>query len=205
MHEPLRIKKIAERTYSCSGGPADCVITALRTSITGGLPDAVLSGINRGANLGTDLVYSGTAAAARQAVLYGVPGIALSIQSHDGVWRYGGLARFAARNLDQLIKMTHTANDGGTCSFVNINAGSRDEYDGAELAEEISFREYHDTVELVEGPDGDMYSFFRAGRTVSRGGPSSDYRIYKKGLIAVSRVSAEPGPCNDVDDILFSL
>ncbi len=209
MHEPLRIRKLGERTYSCSGVPVDCVVTGLRSGITGGPPDAVLSGINRGSNLGTDLLYSGTAAAARQAVLYGVPGIALSIQTHDGVWRYGGLARFAAKNLQKLIDLTRTTkSDGipdGVCAFVNVNADSRESYDGVETAEEISFREYRDTVKLVEGPDGDTYSFFSGGSIVSHGGDSSDYRIYKKGFISVACVCAEPRSCNDVDDIMFSL
>jgi 5'-nucleotidase len=209
MNEPLRIKKLGERIYSCSGVPVDCVITALRSGITGGVPDVVLSGINRGANLGTDLLYSGTAAAARQAVLYGVPGIALSIQTHDGIWRYGALARFAAKNLEKLVSLTHPAqsdgSSGGVCTFVNVNADSCESYSGVEIAQEISFREYRDTVKLVEGPDGDIYSFFCGGSIVSHGGDSSDYHIYKKGLIAVSCVCAEPRPCNDVDDIMFSL
>jgi 5'-nucleotidase len=209
MDKPLRIRKLGERTYSCSGVPADCVITALRSGLTGGPPDAVLSGINRGSNLGTDILYSGTAAAARQAVLYGVPGIALSIQTHDGIWRYEALARFAAKNLAQFLTLVHTAEpDGssdGRCSFININADSRDVYNGVEMAEEISFREYKDTVKLMEGPDGDIYSFFRGGSIVSHGGVSSDYAVYKKGYISVSCVCAEPRPCNNVDDIMFSL
>ncbi|MFA6857087.1 MAG: 5'/3'-nucleotidase SurE [Treponema sp.] len=209
MNEPLRLRKVAERIYSCSGVPADCVITGLRSSILDGPPDAVISGINRGSNLGTDLLYSGTAAAARQAVLYGVPGIALSVEAHDGIWRYGALARFTADNLQQLVSLTHTAGTGGIsdglCAFVNVNALSREKYDGVEMADEISFREYRDTVKLIDGPDGDTYSFFCGGNTRSHGGAASDYRICKKGFISVSRVCAEPRLCNDVDDIMFSL
>ena len=99
MDKPLRIKEHGQRVYSCSGMPADCVIAALKSGIIGNGVDAVLSGINRGANIGTDILYSGTAAAARQAVLYGVPGIAFSVRSSDGFWRYDAMARFAYSNL----------------------------------------------------------------------------------------------------------
>ncbi|MCL1991324.1 MAG: 5'/3'-nucleotidase SurE, partial [Spirochaetes bacterium] len=68
---PCKLRPLGEDTWSCSGTPADCVVVALngglpQLSLAGGAPpDLVLSGINRGANLGTDVVYSGTAAAAR--------------------------------------------------------------------------------------------------------------------------------------------
>ena len=209
MNIPLQIKKVAARTYSSSGVPVDCVLTALRSGILGGKPDAVISGINRGANIGTDILYSGTAAAARQAVLNGIPGIALSIESYDNVWRYGTMARFALKNLETLIRLTRTTKEGGlsdgVSAFVNVNADSLEQYKGVEYADEISFREYHDTVNLIDGPDGDTYSLFSGGKIVSYGGIKSDYGICKKGYVSVSRIYAEPRPCNDVDGITFSL
>jgi len=72
LRQPLKIRKLAEREYCCSGTPADCVILASH-GVLPFSPDVVVSGINRGPNLGTDLVYSGTAAAARQASMNGVP------------------------------------------------------------------------------------------------------------------------------------
>ncbi|MDR0730727.1 MAG: hypothetical protein LBF63_03595 [Treponema sp.] len=65
---PLILKSRGEDTWSCSGLPVDCVVTAMLGAIPY-KPDLILSGINRGANLGTDLLYSGTAAAARQGSL----------------------------------------------------------------------------------------------------------------------------------------
>src|SRR5574344_374949 len=100
MKEPLKFVRHSENVYSCSGLPADCVIAGLSGELLPFMPDAVISGINKGANIGTDIIYSGTAAAARQAVLYGIPGIALSIESSDDVWKYRALARFAADNLE---------------------------------------------------------------------------------------------------------
>ncbi len=76
IHRPLRLKKL-EQGYAVTGTPADCVKIALETLRF--KPDFVLSGINNGANLGTDVLYSGTVAAAIEGVLNGIPSIAISL------------------------------------------------------------------------------------------------------------------------------
>ena len=81
MWNNLVLKKHGEQFYSCSGMPADCVICAVKSQFFGVEFDAVISGINAGPNLGTDVIYSGTCAAARQAVLMGLAGIAVSLES----------------------------------------------------------------------------------------------------------------------------
>ena len=79
LHEPIRINKIEENRYTCSGTPADCTLVALGTLYKDKKPDFVVSGINHGANLGQDRFYSGTIAAAREGVFHGVTGIATSL------------------------------------------------------------------------------------------------------------------------------
>jgi len=115
LRHPLKIRKLADRRYSCSGTPADCVILAAHGVIPF-VPDVVVSGINRGPNLGTDLIYSGTAAAARQATLNGIPGIAVSLATYTGPFRYDALANLVADRLDYLVSLW--APD----VFVNLNA-----------------------------------------------------------------------------------
>lgn len=75
---PLRVRQISRRRFAVSGTPTDCVLMALSGIMKDNPPDLVLSGINRGGNLGEDVVYSGTVAAAMEATLIGVPAIALS-------------------------------------------------------------------------------------------------------------------------------
>lgn len=184
--------------YSCSGSPVDCVISALLSPIFGGRRfGAVVSGINRGANLGTDAVYSGTCAAARQAVLYGVPGIALSVESYDGSWRFGAMAEFCAANLGRLISL---------CTeelFVSVNGRSADTYNGVGFAS-LSVRDYGDRVSLLPDPNGDgdlLYGFFAGGeiRSSARAGASSedDCSMSRRGLVSVSRLFAEPSAADD--------
>lgn len=86
IHHPLRITPRGERRFSVSGTPADCVAVALRQLMTTA-PQLLLSGINKGANLGVETLYSGTVGAAMTGLLMGVPSIALSqyFTRRDGV------------------------------------------------------------------------------------------------------------------------
>jgi 5'-nucleotidase len=79
LHKPLRLHRWGKDVYSVSGGPADCIYIALGEVMKKHKPDLVLSGINRGANLGQDVFYSGTASAAREAANVGIPSLAVSL------------------------------------------------------------------------------------------------------------------------------
>ncbi|MDB5458412.1 MAG: stationary phase survival protein SurE [Caulobacteraceae bacterium] len=75
---PLRVRRLAPKRFAVLGTPTDCVLLAIQDLIEGGPPDLVLSGVNRGQNLGEDVTVSGTVAGAMQGMALGVPGIALS-------------------------------------------------------------------------------------------------------------------------------
>lgn len=77
LHKPLRILELSNGFYGVSGSPADCIYVAIQ-QILKMKPDLVVSGINRGANLGQDVYYSGTVSAAREAVILGIPALAVS-------------------------------------------------------------------------------------------------------------------------------
>jgi 5'-nucleotidase len=76
---PLRIDKIDDHHYSVDGTPTDCITLAMSHLLKDELPNLVVSGINKGANLGDDVTYSGTVAGALEAAIYGLPGIAMSL------------------------------------------------------------------------------------------------------------------------------
>ncbi len=78
LHSPLRVSPKGERRFAVMGTPGDCVVMGLRHLIQGGPPDMILSGVNRGANLGVETVFSGTVGAAMTGMLLGVSSIALS-------------------------------------------------------------------------------------------------------------------------------
>ena len=81
---PLRMREVGPRRYVVDGTPTDCILLAAKRLFRDRLPDLVLSGINAGGNLGEDLIYSGTVAAAMEAALLGIPAIALSQYYRDG-------------------------------------------------------------------------------------------------------------------------
>lgn len=79
LHHPLRVETLDERTHAVDGTPTDCVNIAI-ARILRATPDLVVSGINKGYNLGDDVTYSGTVAGALEAALLGIPSIAVSLQ-----------------------------------------------------------------------------------------------------------------------------
>ena len=95
VHAPLRVRQLDERHYAVSGTPADTVIIGLYHLLPQ-KPDLVVSGINPGGNLGENVIYSGTVAAAMEAVLHGVPAIAISLATRKYL-DFSCAATFAAQ------------------------------------------------------------------------------------------------------------
>src|SRR5712691_11037312 len=85
---PLRMREVARRRYAVDGTPTDCVLIAVKRLLRDRPPDLVLSGINAGSNVGEDMTYSGTVAAAMEATLLGIPAMALSqdYRGHEITW-----------------------------------------------------------------------------------------------------------------------
>lgn len=106
LHQPIRAQIVegifhpAIKAWACDGTPSDCVKLAL-WALLDSPPDLVLSGINQGANLGTEILYSGTVSAAMEGTIEGIPSIALSLDSHTSQDFQPG-ANFAKQLVDQL-------------------------------------------------------------------------------------------------------
>jgi len=183
---PCRVRRVSERSYSCSGTPSDCVVLAMLGAI-GPKPDLVVSGINRGPNLGTDIIYSGTCAAAREAVLSGIPGIAVSCASRDDRPRYGAAASFVLRNLDALMAACSSGD-----AFINVNAPSSD--DEAMRARWClpGARIYDNKLESFEAPDGHRYCFIMGTAHDSGGSELDDSGVVGAGMLSVSSILALP-------------
>lgn len=184
MAEPLKLCQLAENRFSCSGVPVDCTFTAIN-GILNEYPDVVISGINKGPNLGTDIIFSGTAAAARQASFYGIPGIAVSLASFEEPLNYSALADFVSKNIEKLVTLCEKD------IFLNINAASLDSYKGYKLTS-LSKRSYQDKVSLYNAPDGKFYSFFLGGEVESLGDDDSDEKATAQGYVSITRVLSQP-------------
>lgn len=102
LNRPLRYREVAPGRFAVDGTPADCVILA-RMRILGQRPDLLVSGINRGKNVGDSVMYSGTVAAAVEGVLHGVPSMAVSIEYSDRM-DYAAVAEFAVRLGEKVLE-----------------------------------------------------------------------------------------------------
>ncbi len=192
-----------KNVYALDGTPIDCVISGIKGGYLPSVPDVVISGINNDGNIGTDIIYSGTCGAARQACLYGVPGIALSAEKIPGTgengvprqYKFENLACFAAKNLEKLIglcgNLRNKEEGDGYTFFVNVNAPSIDSYKGVRFAD-IARRDYQDRVEISRDVDGRIFSScIGDGAMKTFGRSSSDYALVKDGYVSVSVLYAE--------------
>jgi 5'-nucleotidase len=115
LRRPLRIESISEGVYGVDGTPTDCVNLAVAILLKGVMPDLVVSGINKGWNLGDDITYSGTVSGALEGALLGAPGIAVSLKrSRD--YDFGPAAAAAHKVAEAVLK-----HGVAPRSFININ------------------------------------------------------------------------------------
>ncbi|BCS52624.1 5'/3'-nucleotidase SurE [Geobacter sp. SVR] len=115
LHAPLRVFELREKFYAVDGTPTDCVNMGIH-SLLSFRPDLVVSGINHGANLGDDITYSGTVAAAMEATLMGIPAIAVSLATFDASEHFPVAAQVAVRVARQVL-----ANGLPADTFLNVN------------------------------------------------------------------------------------
>ena len=182
---------LAERVYSCSGTPADCILYSLKGALPV-IPDLVISGINRGYNIGTDVVYSGTVAAAREGVFQGVPSIAVSAAISKETaeeWSYVAGTDFLEQHLDQLIQLWKPH----ILINVNIPEHAHGEWKLVGLAQ----RNYNDMLHVVHHSESTseyklVGDFPHPGETCAWGEMGTDQYEVAKGTITVSLVHAYP-------------
>lgn len=119
LSRPLRVDRIDNHHYSIDGTPTDCVTLAMNLLLKDNPPDIVVSGVNKGGNLGDDVTYSGTVAGALEASVYGLPGIAVSLVKRVD-FDFGPSAQVAALLANRVFS------DGlprGTILNVNVPSG----------------------------------------------------------------------------------
>ena len=120
LHRPLRVEKIKKNFYAVDGTPADCVHLGVNT-ILPKRPRLIVSGINKGGNLGDDIIYSGTVSAAFEGTLLGISSFAISLVSRSH-FKFDVAAWFALRVARYIMRRGLPRN-----TFLNINVPNLDE------------------------------------------------------------------------------
>jgi 5'-nucleotidase len=192
LKHPTKVRMLSDRVYSCSGTPADCIIVA-GLGILKERPDIVVSGINRGPNLGTDIIYSGTCGAARQAALAGIPAIAVSCASYKAPLDYRASAAFVAKHLSVL----RTVWKPGT--FINVNGPSSQDESLTAVWAIPGRNTYYDNLKCFEGADGFTYCFLSDGRHERKPDSAADHVKVEEGYIALSLVDIHPMPAHPAE------
>jgi 5'-nucleotidase len=165
LHDPIRAEEVTGifyhtvRAWSCSGTPADCVKLALG-ALLDSFPDFVLSGINHGANLGTDVLYSGTVSAAMEGTIEGIPSIALSLTSFS-YRKFQPAANFARDLIAHLEKQPLSE---ALLLNVNIPPVPAAEIAGVKITRQ-GLRRYFDTFQKRVDPRGKTY-YWLSGEVV---------------------------------------
>jgi len=194
IHNPMRLKQEGKRSWACGGTPADCVILAMLGAVPV-KPEIVISGINHGANLGTDIIYSGTVAAARQAAFMGCPAVAVSIDTYTDPFHFGPVARFVGDNLEAFLDLWHPDH------FVNINAPNDPAAVAGVKITHPSRRIYHDKLSKFQAPDGNDYYFLYGSQIDAKVEEGSDWEAVTGGYISISPVFLHP--INHAEDLAY--
>lgn len=181
LHRPLRVLPLGDGVWSVDGTPADCTYVALHhPTMLPRRPTLVLSGINHGANLGSDVFYSGTVAAAREAAFRGVAAMALSMPSSADPAVCAALAvPFVARLLRALA-----ATPPGVAPLLNLNFPHGDPK--GVRSTRLGVRTYEDIVEVREDPRGRQYLWIGGPSVVHPRVAGSDTEAFDAGFISLS-------------------
>jgi 5'/3'-nucleotidase len=185
LHSPLRVLELDSHHFSVSGTPADAVIVALHRLLSEA-PDLVVSGINPGGNLGENVVYSGTVAAAMEATLHGVSSIAMSLASRKDL-DFSVAAAFAAQVASQVL-----AEGLPPGVMLNVNV-PRGEIHGVSLTKQ-SRKVSQNIIHERHDPRGRPYYWQDESVEVDRVEADSDYAA-----ILAHRISITPLQANRTD------
>ncbi len=187
LHKPLRIDEVplpgGGTGYATNGTPSDCVTLGLDVLLQG-KADLVFSGINRGANLGFDLTYSGTVSAAMEGAILGLPSIAVSVAGDNPTGDYSIAARFA-RQLAEVV--ARDGMDRWTLLNVNVPALPEPRIRGVRLTRQ-GRTQYTDRIDCRKDPWGRPYYWFCG--TLDEEGPDdgSDLHAVSEAWISVTPV-----------------
>ena len=180
LHDPIRLVRKGERRFGVRGTPADCAYIALH-HVIGRLPDLCLSGVNHGANLGDDVLYSGTVAAAIECTLCGVPSVAVSLAGRGEGVDYTPAAEIAVDMGKEVLKRGLPRD-----TLLNLNIPKGAYRDTKRVVTKLGRRNYSRQISEHRDPRGGRY-YWIGGSTIGFDDlPGSDCNIVAKGDVSVT-------------------
>lgn len=187
LHRALRLRAVEPGVFAIDGTPADCVYVALHSGdrLLPRRPDLVVSGMNQGVNLGLDVFYSGTVAAAREGAIRGVPSIAVSA---DMAASFSHAARVGADLALRLLEQVR-GGDLPRAPLLNVNIPAGDAWPIE--ATRLGSRVYANSVIYREDPRGAPYLWIGGERAHHEPSPGSDTDAFDGGRVSVTQLSLD--------------
>jgi 5'-nucleotidase len=193
LRQEIVITEFGPQRYHCSGTPVDCILYATRANLFKELPDLVISGINHGFNISTDILYSGTVGAAREAALTGMHAMAVSCSRDErGNYSFDRAASFVIDHLDAFYELTSPS------CILNINIPANG--NGKWLSGVPAYLDYHDAIDSQALKDSPGALSLMMKNTVY---PSqrcdteqSDFEVVNSGYTSVTALAVLP-PVNE--------
>ncbi|AET68834.1 5'/3'-nucleotidase SurE [Desulfosporosinus orientis DSM 765] len=171
-----------EKGYAVSGTPSDCVKLAVQGELVP-KPDLVVSGINQGSNLGTDVFYSGTVSAAMEGVILGIPALAVSVASYEFV-NFEPSAEYLAESLDHIVQ-------GHQTGLLNINfpGNPRESWSGIKVTR-LGRAVYDNVFERRVNPRGRVY-YWQCGNLSKDLDEDTDLRAIQENYISITPMHSD--------------
>jgi 5'-nucleotidase len=182
LHRPLRVEEIAPRQFAVDGTPTDCVNLAV-SGILPARPGLVLSGINKGANMGDDITYSGTVSAAMEGVLLGIPSLAISLVARDH-FDFRAAASFASGLATELLERPLAPD---TLLNVNVPALTREQMTGYRITR-LGKRRYGQAMVEKTDPRGKKYYWIGGGELAFVDEPGTDFAAVQAGAVSITPI-----------------
>jgi len=178
LRRPLRMEKLREGVYEVDGTPTDCVNVAF-TQLYEKAPDLVVSGINKGYNLGDDVTYSGTVSGALEGALLGVPSIAVSLERTAGTYNFAPSARMTATLAAAVLERGLPPR-----TFLSVNVPT-----GEPLGMKVTVQGKRNHVTVVSertDPRGKSYYWIEEGENNWEPHDRSDFQAVKDGYLSIT-------------------
>lgn len=180
LDRPLMLKQAANGFYFVNGTPTDCVHLAV-TGMLDTLPDIIVSGINSGANMGDDTIYSGTVAAATEGYLLGIPSIAISMTSFDGI-NFATAGRVARELVERFVRNPLV---GPMLLNVNVPDIPYDELRGTEVTR-LGRRHKAEPVVRMTSPRRETVYWIGAAGAAADAGPGTDFHAVEQNRVSIT-------------------
>jgi len=185
LHRPLRVRSTADGILSVDGTPTDCVLLGVHGFLKRP-PALVVSGINHGPNMGNDVLYSGTVAAASEGAFLGIPSIAFSLASWDSR-DFSAAGRVAH---DLVKRLLDRGLPRGACLNVNIPAIPFEQIQGTKVAR-LGKRVFRDVIVEKKDPRGKSYYWIGGEDPTWEPDEASDFHAVSEGYVSVTPLTFE--------------